>query len=89
MSIDLRPQCDKLKKNFETIASNETVRNRSHDALAPYRSMEKVNRIEMPILRDTGATLNLICKKYIPLSMHTNETALFLKSMITYIFQIN
>ncbi|GBO19921.1 hypothetical protein AVEN_100148-1 [Araneus ventricosus] len=36
--------------------------------------MGKVNGIEMPILRDIGATLDLICKKYIPLSMCTNET---------------
>ncbi|GBN40535.1 Retrovirus-related Pol polyprotein from transposon 412 [Araneus ventricosus] len=36
--------------------------------------MGKVNGIEMPILRDTGANLDLICKKYVPLSMCTNET---------------
>ncbi|GFV93962.1 SCAN box domain-containing protein [Trichonephila clavipes] len=58
----LRPQCDKLKKNYETVASNETVRNGT-DVLAPYTSLGTVNGIEMPILRDTGATLDLICKK--------------------------
>ncbi|GFV76895.1 SCAN box domain-containing protein [Trichonephila clavipes] len=57
----LRPQCDKLKKNYETVASNETVRNGT-DVLAPYTSLGTVNGIEMPILRDTGATLDLICK---------------------------
>ncbi|GFX31853.1 SCAN box domain-containing protein [Trichonephila clavipes] len=57
----LRPQCDKLKKNYETVASNETVRNGT-DVLAPYTSLGTVNEIEMPILRDTGATLDLICK---------------------------
>ena len=36
--------------------------------------MGKVNGIEMPILRDTAATVNLICKKYVPLSMYMNET---------------
>ncbi|GBN43799.1 hypothetical protein AVEN_42614-1, partial [Araneus ventricosus] len=36
--------------------------------------MGKVNGIEMPILRDTGAAFDLICKKYVPLSMCTNET---------------
>ncbi|GBN64085.1 Retrovirus-related Pol polyprotein from transposon 412 [Araneus ventricosus] len=36
--------------------------------------MGKVNGIEMPIFRDTGATLDLICKKYVPFSMCTNET---------------
>ncbi|GFU20230.1 SCAN box domain-containing protein [Trichonephila clavipes] len=45
----LRPQCDKLKKNYETVASNETVRNGT-DVLAPYTSLGTVNGIEMPIL---------------------------------------
>ncbi|GFX47839.1 retrovirus-related Pol polyprotein from transposon 412 [Trichonephila clavipes] len=69
----LRPQCDKLKKNYETVASNETIRNGT-DVLAPYTSLGTVNGIEMPILRDTGATLDLICKKYVKPSMFINET---------------
>ncbi|GFX35590.1 SCAN box domain-containing protein [Trichonephila clavipes] len=69
----LRPQCDKLKKNYETVASNETVKNGT-DVLAPYTSLGTVNGIEMPILRDTGATLDLICKKYVKPSMFINET---------------
>ncbi|GFV92816.1 SCAN box domain-containing protein [Trichonephila clavipes] len=69
----LRPQCDKLKENYETVASNETVRNGT-DVLAPYTSLGTVNGIEMPILRDTGATLDLICKKYVKPSMFINET---------------
>ncbi|GFT86967.1 SCAN box domain-containing protein [Trichonephila clavipes] len=68
-----RPQCDKRKKNYETVASNETVRN-STDVLAPYTSLGTVNGIEIPILRDTGATLDLICKKYVKPSMIINET---------------
>ncbi|GFV65202.1 SCAN box domain-containing protein [Trichonephila clavipes] len=67
------PQCDKLKKNYETVASNETVRNGT-DVLAPYTTLGTVNGIEMPILRDTGATLDLICKKYVKPSMFINET---------------
>ncbi|GFT25777.1 SCAN box domain-containing protein [Trichonephila clavipes] len=58
----LRPQCDKLKKNYETVASNETARNGT-DVLAPYTSLGTVNGVEMPILRDTGATLDLTCIK--------------------------
>ncbi|GFW44421.1 retrovirus-related Pol polyprotein from transposon 17.6 [Trichonephila clavipes] len=69
----LRPQCDKPKKNYEAVASNETVRNGT-DVLAPYISLGTVNGIEMLILRDTGATLDLICKKYIRPSMFINET---------------
>ncbi|GFT60999.1 SCAN box domain-containing protein [Trichonephila clavipes] len=70
---DFKPQCDKLKKNYETVASNETVRNGT-DVLAPYTSLGTGNGIEMPILRDTGATLDLICKKYVKPSMFINET---------------
>ncbi|GFW59344.1 SCAN box domain-containing protein [Trichonephila clavipes] len=62
----LRPQCDKLKKNY-------SVKNGT-DVLAPYTSLGTVNGIEMLILRDTGATLNLICKKYVKPSMFINET---------------
>ncbi|GFV98138.1 SCAN box domain-containing protein [Trichonephila clavipes] len=69
----LRPQCEKLKKNYETVASNGTVKNGT-DVLAPYTSLGTVNEIEMPILRDTGATLDLICKKYVKPSMFINET---------------
>ncbi|GFV63065.1 retrovirus-related Pol polyprotein from transposon 412 [Trichonephila clavipes] len=44
------------------------------DVLAPYTSLGTVNGIEMPILRDTSATLDLICKKYVKPSMFINET---------------
>ncbi|GFS81678.1 SCAN box domain-containing protein [Trichonephila clavipes] len=71
--LNCRPQCDKLKKNYETVASNETVKNGT-DVLAPYTSLGTVNGIEMPILRDTGATLDSICKKYVKPSMFINET---------------
>ncbi|GFU48763.1 SCAN box domain-containing protein [Trichonephila clavipes] len=69
----LKPQCDELKKNYENVVSNETVRNGT-DVLAPYTSLGTVNEIETPILRDTGATLDLICKKYVKPSMFINET---------------
>ncbi|GFY18264.1 SCAN box domain-containing protein [Trichonephila clavipes] len=68
----LRPQCDKLK-NYETVASNETVRNGTY-VLAPYTSLRTMNGIEMLILRDTGATLDLTCKKYAKPSIFINET---------------
>ncbi|GFY26291.1 SCAN box domain-containing protein [Trichonephila clavipes] len=59
--ISDQPQCDKLKKNYTKQSANETVRNGT-DVLATYTSLGTVNGIEMPILRDTGATLDLICK---------------------------
>ncbi|GFX19815.1 SCAN box domain-containing protein [Trichonephila clavipes] len=74
----LRPQCDKLKKNYETVTSNETVRNGT-DVLAPCTSLGIVDGIKMLILQDTGATLDLICKKYVKPSMFINETVWILE----------
>lgn len=38
-----------------------------------YTSTGTVNGVEMKILRDTGATLDLICSKYVKPHMYTNE----------------
>ncbi|GFS75885.1 SCAN box domain-containing protein [Trichonephila clavipes] len=58
---DFKPQCDKLKKKYEPVAPNETVRNGT-DVLAPYTSLGTVNGIEMPILRDTVGLCHVITK---------------------------
>lgn len=71
-SNHLRPQCDKLKKNQESIS--HIVTDKSIDELmSRYTSVGKVNGMEMKILRDTGATLDLICNKYVKPHMYTNE----------------
>ncbi|GFY54920.1 SCAN box domain-containing protein, partial [Trichonephila inaurata madagascariensis] len=68
----LRPQCDKLKKTPESIS--HVVTDKSFDELmARYTSLGKVNGVEIKILRDTGATLDLICNKYVKPNMYTNE----------------
>ncbi|GFY39926.1 SCAN box domain-containing protein [Trichonephila inaurata madagascariensis] len=41
--------------------------------MARYTSLGKVNGVEIKILRDTGATLDLICNKYVKPNMYTNE----------------
>ncbi|GFY78963.1 SCAN box domain-containing protein [Trichonephila inaurata madagascariensis] len=67
-----RPQCDQLKKTLESIS--HVVTDKSFDELmARYTSLGKVNEVEMKILRDTGATLDLICNKYEKPHMYTNE----------------
>ncbi|XP_042895182.1 myb-like protein X [Parasteatoda tepidariorum] len=71
-SNHLRPQCDKLKKTQESIS--HVVADKSIDELmSRYISVDKVNGVEMKILRDTGATLDLICNKYVKPHMYTNE----------------
>ncbi|GFS48639.1 retrovirus-related Pol polyprotein from transposon 17.6 [Trichonephila inaurata madagascariensis] len=68
----LRPQCDKLKKTPESIS--HVVTDKSFDELMErYTSLGKVNGVEMKILRDTDATLDLICNKYVKPHMYTNE----------------
>ncbi|GFY39929.1 SCAN box domain-containing protein [Trichonephila inaurata madagascariensis] len=67
-----KPQCDKLKKTPESIS--HVVTDKSFDELmARYTSLGKVNGVEMKILRDTGATLDLTCNKYVKPHMYTNE----------------
>ncbi|GFQ88902.1 SCAN box domain-containing protein [Trichonephila clavata] len=70
-SNHLRPQCDKLKKTPESISH---VTDKSFDELmAHYTNLGKVNGVEKKILCDTGATLDLICNKYVKPHMYTNE----------------
>ncbi|GFY37656.1 SCAN box domain-containing protein [Trichonephila inaurata madagascariensis] len=68
----LRPQCDKLKKTPKSISHVVTDKN-FDELMARYTSLGKVNGVEMKILRDTGATLDLICNKYVKPHMYTNE----------------
>ncbi|GFY29453.1 retrovirus-related Pol polyprotein from transposon 17.6 [Trichonephila clavipes] len=65
-----RPQCPKLKKyGSETI--NRLKSNSENASLDPYTIRGKVNGFEMPILRDTGASIDIICEKFITPNMFT------------------
>ncbi|GFX70392.1 retrovirus-related Pol polyprotein from transposon 412 [Trichonephila clavipes] len=67
-----RPQCPKLKKyGSETI--NRLKSNFENASLDPYTIRGKVNGFEMPILRDTGASIDIICEKFITPNMFTGE----------------
>ncbi|GFT15622.1 retrovirus-related Pol polyprotein from transposon 412 [Trichonephila clavipes] len=66
-----RPQCPKLKKyGSETI--NRLKSNSENASLNPYTIRGKVNGFEMPILRDTGASIDIICEKFITSNMFTD-----------------
>ncbi|MDW0176561.1 MAG: RNase H-like domain-containing protein, partial [Nitrososphaeraceae archaeon] len=70
----LRPQCPELKKGETSSAVvNHIIDIPEEEALSPYISHGKVNGCDMPILRDTGATIDLICQKYISPEMLTGE----------------
>ncbi|GFV00395.1 retrovirus-related Pol polyprotein from transposon 412 [Trichonephila clavipes] len=67
-----RPQCPKLKKyGSETI--NRLKINFENASFDPYTIRGKVNGFEMPILRDTGASIDIICEKFITPNMFTGE----------------
>ncbi|GFY74948.1 uncharacterized protein TNIN_110761 [Trichonephila inaurata madagascariensis] len=67
-----RPQCPKLKKySSETI--NRLKSNSENASLNPYTTRGKVNLFEMPILRDTGASIDIIYEKFTTPNMFTGE----------------
>ncbi|GFV23955.1 retrovirus-related Pol polyprotein from transposon 297 [Trichonephila clavipes] len=67
-----RPQCPKLKKyGSETI--NRLKSNSENASLDPYTIRGKVNGFKMPILRDTGSSIDIICEKFITSNMFTGE----------------
>ncbi|GFX60445.1 transposon Tf2-11 polyprotein [Trichonephila clavipes] len=67
-----RRKCPKLKKySSETI--NRLKSNSENTSLDPYTIRGKVNGFEMPILRDTGASIDIICEKFITPNMFTGE----------------
>ncbi|GFY76769.1 stress response protein nst1 [Trichonephila inaurata madagascariensis] len=67
-----RPQCPKLKK-YSSETTNRLKSNSEHASLDPYTTRGKVNGFEMPILRDTGASIDIICEKFITPNMFIGE----------------
>lgn len=55
------------------VASHSTVDSLYENLMGPYTSEGTVNGIEIKILRDTGATLDLICSKSVEPQMYTSE----------------
>ncbi|GBN80633.1 Retrovirus-related Pol polyprotein from transposon 412 [Araneus ventricosus] len=70
----LRPQCPKLKKKTEPLERVNHVGSVKEDEfLLPFTSTGLVNGVKMPILRDTSASIHIICRKYITPEMLTGE----------------
>ncbi|GFS40741.1 uncharacterized protein TNIN_145351 [Trichonephila inaurata madagascariensis] len=67
-----RPQYPKLKKSSSKII-NRVKSNSENASLDPYIIRGKVNGIEMPIFRDTGASIDIIYEKFITPNMFTDE----------------
>ncbi|GBL76021.1 Retrovirus-related Pol polyprotein from transposon 412 [Araneus ventricosus] len=63
-----KPQCPRLKSNekINCVSSND-------DLLETYTIRGLVNGFEMPILRDTGATVDVISKKFVDYAKMTGE----------------
>nr|XP_042897389.1 uncharacterized protein LOC122269263 [Parasteatoda tepidariorum] len=70
----LRPQCPKAKTNSETVVSLHVSESRCPDIMTPYTSIGVVNGVGISILRDTGATLDLIPRRFVKPEMYTGES---------------
>lgn len=65
-----KAQCPKLKR-MEAV--NRIIENSEDKFLAPYTTIGKIHGVEIPILRDTGATTDVVCNKFVTSQMITGE----------------
>ncbi|GFU56829.1 retrovirus-related Pol polyprotein from transposon 412 [Trichonephila clavipes] len=69
----IKAVCPKLIKNKTTETLNNIEGNENPDFLNSYTTKGSVNGHEIDILRDTGATIDLVCPKYINPSSFSGE----------------
>ncbi|GFX55084.1 retrovirus-related Pol polyprotein from transposon 412 [Trichonephila clavipes] len=69
----IKAVCPKLIKNKTTETLNNIEGNENLDFLNSYTTKGSVNGHEIDILRDTGATIDLVCAKYINPSSFSGE----------------
>ncbi|GFU79001.1 retrovirus-related Pol polyprotein from transposon 17.6 [Trichonephila clavipes] len=69
----IKAVCPKLIKNKTTETLNNIEGNENPDFLNSYITKGSVNGHEIDILRDTGATIDLVCAKYLNPSSFTGE----------------
>ncbi|GFX22343.1 retrovirus-related Pol polyprotein from transposon 17.6 [Trichonephila clavipes] len=69
----IKAVCHKLIKNKTTETLNNIEGNENPDFLNSYTTKGSVNGHEIDILRDTGATIDLVCAKYINPSSFSGE----------------
>ncbi|GFV97617.1 retrovirus-related Pol polyprotein from transposon 412 [Trichonephila clavipes] len=73
MPKHIKAVCPKLIKNKTTETLNNIEGNENPDFLNSYITKGSVNGHEIDILRDTGATIDLVCAKYINPSSFSGE----------------
>ncbi|GFY32084.1 retrovirus-related Pol polyprotein from transposon 297 [Trichonephila clavipes] len=69
----IKAVCPKLIKNKTTETLNNIEENENPDFLNSYTTKGSVNGHKIDILRDTGATIDLVCAKYINPSYFSGE----------------
>ncbi|CAL1290941.1 unnamed protein product [Larinioides sclopetarius] len=67
----LRPQCPRIRVPKSEV--NRVGKEGDRNLLDPYIKIGKINGYSMPILRDTGATVDVICQKYVNSNRMTGE----------------
>ncbi|GBN16145.1 hypothetical protein AVEN_222508-1 [Araneus ventricosus] len=66
-----RPQCPQIRAPKSEV--NRIGREADRSLLDPYTKIGKINGYSMPILRDTGATVDVVCQKYVNRDRMTGE----------------
>ncbi|KAF8764864.1 hypothetical protein HNY73_022903 [Argiope bruennichi] len=69
----LRPNCPQLKKNQPTEQINHVGSAHENELFAPYISEGSVNGSEIKILRDSGASVDIVTRNYVSNADFTGE----------------
>ncbi|CAL1301521.1 unnamed protein product [Larinioides sclopetarius] len=69
----IRPNCPLLKNKESSATINRLFEAYEDEVMSPHTSMGEVNGFPMPILRDTGSSIDVVCLKVVKPKMFTGE----------------
>ncbi|GBL73340.1 hypothetical protein AVEN_159369-1 [Araneus ventricosus] len=69
----IRPNCPLLMNKESSTSVNHLFEAYEDDVMSPHTSMGEVNGFAMPILRDTGSSIDVVCLKVVKPEMFTGE----------------
>ncbi|CAL1262712.1 unnamed protein product [Larinioides sclopetarius] len=76
----IRPNCPLLKNKESSATINRLFEAYEDELMSPHTSMGEVNGFPMPILRDTGSSIDVVCLKVVKPKMFTAFLAMLRKS---------
>ncbi|GBM41211.1 hypothetical protein AVEN_180517-1 [Araneus ventricosus] len=69
----IRPNCPLLMNKESSATVNHLFEAYEDDVMSPHTSMGEINGFPMPILRDTGSSIDVVCLKVVKPEMFTGE----------------